>query len=283
MHNIEHQSLIKDSTQRQWLDGRIKSKLLERVAISVKHLKHARQALQAFVDDQINSQDQSDWMRGELTRLTPLNWQHGLHETLSKEVDAGQQLQQYLRPYLDHLGMKGGRLDIQLHAQEHDAKQWHEHCWDVSELLVSSSLGEPFRKLSGVASSGGELSRFALALKASGTFALSAQTAVFNEVDVGGETGWCVAELLARMEKNRQVFVVSHLPQVAPCAQHQISILKSKRDGRTMTDLAFLKPHERPADLARMFGSVNGESLEHAQQMLHKAITIQQGQMCLIK
>jgi len=427
----EHQSLMKDTTQRQWLDNRIKPKLLKDTATTFTHLKHARQALQAFVADQGESQAQSNWMRAELTRLEPLNLRDGLHEALSKKVDmgqhiahiqqagaqaaqlldegesnvrsllsqalheiqglsdyheglaesvnlleqvdtllgevsphlqdaqdlaldmaslqesdtelailresmsrhqcdeqglmdlmqdwqqrldhldtaewdesrlkkelsdaeniyqqaatslhqarmkAGQQLQHDLRPYLDRLGMKGMRLDIQLHAQENHHEKWQAHGWDVLDVLISSNPGEPFRPLAEVAS-GGELSRFALALKASGVFDLSPQTAVFDEVDVGvgGETGWCVGELLARMGKNRQVFVVSHLPQVAACAQHQISILKGERDGRTMTDLAFLQAHERPAELARMLGGVNDESLEHAQQMLHKAIAIQQG------
>ncbi|MDQ6974592.1 MAG: DNA repair protein RecN, partial [Mariprofundaceae bacterium] len=111
------------------------------------------------------------------------------------------------------------------------------------------------------------------------------QTAVFDEVDVGvgGETAWCVGELLARMGQKRQVFVVSHLPQVAACAQHQISILKREHDGRTITSLASMQEHERPAELARMLGGVNPESLEHAQHMLHKANAIQQEQMCLIQ
>jgi len=433
----EHQSLMKDSTQRQWLDARVNPELRSNITTCFKNLKDARQALQAFMQAQGESQAQSDWMRAELTRLEPLNLHEGLHDTLSKEVEAGQhiaqiqqagaqaaqllddgetnvrsllsqalheiqnlaeyheglaesvtlleqvdallgevsphlqdaqevaldmasleaadhqlailresmsrhqcdeqglmdlmqqwqqrldqldtaewdearlnkaladastayqhaahalhqarikageQLQYDLRPYLDRLGMQGMRLDIQLHAQENDSKAWQSHGWDALDLLVSSNPGEPFRKLSDVAS-GGELSRFALALKASGTLDLSPQTAVFDEVDVGvgGETAWCVGELLARMGKNRQVFVVSHLPQVAACAQHQISILKSERDGRTITDLAFMQAHERPAELARMLGGVNPESLEHAQQMLQKANAMQQEQMCLLK
>ncbi|MDQ6991812.1 MAG: DNA repair protein RecN [Mariprofundaceae bacterium] len=433
----EHQSLMKDTTQRQWLDARVKSKLLENTATCFKQLKHAEQGLQSFLAEQGESQAQSNWMRSELTRLQGLNLQDGLHDTLSKEVEAGQhiaqiqhagaqaaqllddgettvrsllsqvlheiqclsdyhdglaesvtlleqvdallgevsphlqdaqevaldmeslqeadhqlailresmsrhqcdeqglidlmeqwqqrldhldtaewdesrlnkafadaksayqqaatalhqarikagqQLQHDLRPYLDRLGMQGMRLDIQLHAQQDDYKAWQQYGWDMLDLLVSSNPGEPFRKLADVAS-GGELSRFALALKASGTFDLSPQTAVFDEVDVGvgGETAWCVGELLTRMGANKQVFVISHLPQVAACAQHQISILKAERDGRTITDLACLQEHERPAELARMLGGVNNESLEHAQQMFHKASSIQQGQMCLLK
>ncbi|MDQ6955970.1 MAG: hypothetical protein Q9M21_02120, partial [Mariprofundaceae bacterium] len=63
----------------------------------------------------------------------------------------------------------------------------------------------------------------------------------------------------------------------ASCAQHQISILKTQREDRTITDLAILPSHERAAEIARMLGGVDAESLEHAKQMLHKGQVLYEG------
>ena len=181
-----------------------------------------------------------------------------------------------LRPYLDRLGMAGMQVKVELSPSQDDAKAWHSSGWDYMSFMLSSNPGEPFRALAQVAS-GGELSRLVLALKACGAFIHAPAIAVFDEVDVGigGETAWCVGELLAAMGKERQVFVVSHLPQVAACAQHQISILKTQREGRTITDLMLLQSHERDAEIARMLGGVDAESLDHARQMLNKGQQLQ--------
>jgi len=178
-----------------------------------------------------------------------------------------------LRPYLDRLGMAGMRISIELDAEvgEQEITRWSQYGWDRVGFMLSSNPGEPFRTLAQVAS-GGELSRLVLSLKASGAFVHAPAIAVFDEVDVGigGETAWCVGELLSAMGRERQVFVVSHLPQVAVCAQHQVSILKGQCEGRTVTDLAVLQADERVAEIARMLGGLDTESLEHAKQMLEK-------------
>lgn len=183
-----------------------------------------------------------------------------------------------LRPYLDRLGMAGMQVKVELACMQDQRAAWGISGWDNMTFMLSSNPGEPFRPLAQVAS-GGELSRLVLSLKACGAFIHAPAIAVFDEVDVGigGETAWCVGELLAAMSKERQVFVVSHLPQVASCAQYQISILKIQREDRTITDLAILAPHERVAEIARMLGGVDAESLEHAKQMLHKGQIIYEG------
>jgi len=191
-------------------------------------------------------------------------------------VEAMDALVLALRPYLDRLGMAGMQVKIDLIENKDQRKAWHAHGWDTMQFMLSSNPGEPFRALTQVAS-GGELSRLVLSLKACGAFIHAPDIAVFDEVDVGigGETAWCVGELLAAMGKERQLFVVSHLPQVAACAQHQISILKTQREGRTVTDLKLLQSHERDTEIARMLGGVDEESLEHARQMLSKGNRLQ--------
>jgi DNA repair protein RecN (Recombination protein N) len=233
--------------------------------------------LQALMQDwqqRLSLLDTADWDEAALKEKLVAAEQdyRGKAKALTAlRAEAGAKLIAALRPYLDKLGMKGMQVQIDIVSREEESNQWHAHGWDEIRFMLSSNPGEPFRDLGNVAS-GGELSRLVLSLKACGAFIHAPANAVFDEVDVGigGETAWCVGELLAAMGKERQVFVVSHLPQVAACAHHQISILKTQREGRTITDLEVLSEHERRAEIARMLGGTNSESIEHAMQMLEK-------------
>lgn len=178
-------------------------------------------------------------------------------------------LAERLRPFLDRLALKGMQVRIDVTAGT-DETAWSEHGVDTVRFMAASNPGEPFRELAAIAS-GGELSRFVLALKGCGALAQAPQVAVFDEVDVGigGETAWCVGELLAAMGKERQVLVVSHLPQVAACAGQQVRI--AKREGeRTVTRIEVLDEQARLAEMARMLGGADDQSLAHAGQMLER-------------
>ncbi len=223
--------------------------------------------------------DTADWDESALqSALAQAEKDYVHHAGLVSQLrqQAASELASDLRPYLDRLGMKGMKLKVEIKTHSERPEQWHASGWDEIVFMLSSNPGEPFRALAQVAS-GGELSRLVLSLKACGAFINAPAIAVFDEVDVGigGETAWCVGELLAAMGKERQVFVVSHLPQVAACAQHQISILKTQREGRTITDLEVLRANERPAEIARMLGGADSESMEHAMQMLAKGQSFQ--------
>ncbi len=181
---------------------------------------------------------------------------------LSSEKLAG-----LLRPFLDRLALAGMQVCFDVLTEKNES-DWGPYGWDRVGIKIMSNPGEPWRDLAAVAS-GGELSRLVLALKGCGALAGMPHIAVFDEVDtgIGGETAWCVGELLAQMGKERQVLVISHLPQVASCADHQIVICKSEKEGRTITGLEPVEDQSRQAEIARMLGGV-GESLQHARDML---------------
>jgi len=190
-----------------------------------------------------------------------------LSDTRLKE---GGELAKELKPFLDRLGLEGMQIRIEIEAQENKT-DWHDYGWDRLQFVASSNPGEPFRPLAGIAS-GGELSRFVLALKGCGALVNAPQIAVFDEVDVGigGETAWCVGELLAAMGRERQLLVVSHLPQVAACADHQVRIRKGVEGDRTLTRLEHLDEEKRQEEIARMLGGANDKSLQHAVEMLKR-------------
>lgn len=191
-------------------------------------------------------------------------------EASKVRMEKGTKLAKELRPFLDRLGLKGMQVEIEV-IEVAERSGWTSSGWDNLQLMASSNPGEPFRPLTTIAS-GGELSRFVLALKGCGALVNAPQIAVFDEVDVGigGETAWCVGELLASMSRERQLLVVSHLPQVASCADHQITIHKDEEDGRTVTRLASVSADKRQSEIARMLGGANEQSLLHAEEMLKR-------------
>ncbi|HCS13709.1 MAG: DNA repair protein RecN [Zetaproteobacteria bacterium CG06_land_8_20_14_3_00_59_53] len=182
---------------------------------------------------------------------------------------SGRQLVQGLRPFLDRLALAGMQLDIVVNDRPDDEAVWGAHGSDTLSFMAASNPGEPFRELAAVAS-GGEMSRLVLALKGCGAMRVMPQIAVFDEVDtgIGGETAWCVGELLSAMGEVRQVLVISHLPQVAACAAQQVHIFKEQKNGRTVSALKVLNAEARQEELARMLGGSNERSLEHAMEML---------------
>jgi DNA repair protein RecN (Recombination protein N) len=193
-----------------------------------------------------------------------------LHQARKKAADT---LIKNLRPFLDQLGLKNMQLKACITAKA-DKQAWKADGWDDIQLLAAANIGEPFKSLVDTAS-GGELSRLVLALKGCGALENEPDTVICDEVDVGigGETGWCVGELLRHMGSERQVLVVSHLPQVAACAHHQVAIEKSVVNQRTRTLLNPLDNQMREKEIARMLGGINDKSLTHAQQMLTRGTT----------
>ncbi len=175
-----------------------------------------------------------------------------------------------LRPVLDRLALAGMQVRFDIEPFE-DESGWRADGRDAICMLLMSNPGEPWRPLASVAS-GGELSRLVLALKGSGVVADMPPIAVFDEVDtgIGGETAWCVGQLLAAMGRERQVLVISHLAQVAACADHHRVIRKAEQDGRMTTEVEAIAEDARQPEIARMLGGQDAEALKHAARLLRR-------------
>ena len=164
---------------------------------------------------------------------------------------------------------------------------------DEVTWLLGANPGEPVLPLTKVAS-GGELARTMLAVRlvlggASGRDGASAQTRegesagqdalsrtlVFDEVDagVGGEAAVAVGRALAELTRHHQVLVVTHLPQVAAFAHHQIAVRKHEQDGRTVATVEHLDREARVVELARMLSGRPGSATarRHAEELLAAA------------
>jgi DNA repair protein RecN (Recombination protein N) len=179
---------------------------------------------------------------------------------------------------MQQLGMAGGRFEVQLHAQ--DERQ--SFGLESAEFLVAGHAGSTPRPLGKVAS-GGELSRIALAIaittsqlaQGGDDTKAGAGTLIFDEVDagVGGAVADTVGRLMKQLGRDRQVMAVTHLPQVAACADHHFVVSKALRDGTTRSDVQPVAGEARVAEIARMLGGERqtGTTLAHAQELLSVA------------
>lgn len=145
---------------------------------------------------------------------------------------------------------------------------------DRVEFEISTNPGAPFGPLTKIAS-GGEMSRFILALKVALAEAGSAGTMIFDEVDrgVGGAVASAIGERLARLAEQSQVLVVTHSPQVAARASHHYRIEKSHGHDGMRTNVRKLSVEERREEIARMLSgaSITEEARAQAARLLDAA------------
>ncbi|CAK6687689.1 DNA repair protein RecN [Synechococcus sp. BA-124 BA4] len=143
---------------------------------------------------------------------------------------------------------------------------------DAIGFLFSANPGQPLAPLQEVAS-GGEMSRFLLALKTCLAAADPHVTLLFDEIDSGvsGRVSGAIAALLRRLAEHRQVFCVTHQPLVAAMAQHHFRVSKQVEAGRTRTGVTALQDSgERERELAELAGGDSGETRSYVASLLQQ-------------
>ena len=165
------------------------------------------------------------------------------------------------------LGMQGGRFEVQLDKVEVPTASGME----TVNFLVAGHPGSTPRPVGKVAS-GGELSRIALAIAVTTSQLGTAQTLIFDEVDsgVGGAVAETVGRLMKQLGQDRQVLAVTHLPQVAACADHHLVVSKHNDAQGTASQVQALSADARVNEIARMLGGekVSDTTRAHAREML---------------
>jgi DNA repair protein RecN (Recombination protein N) len=165
------------------------------------------------------------------------------------------------------LGMQGGRFEVALQR----LAEPQAHGWEQVEFLVAGHAGVTPRPVGKVAS-GGELSRIALAISVITSRLGRAPTLIFDEVDagVGGAVAHTVGQLLRQLGHDRQVLAVTHLPQVAACADQHLLVSKQRAGRQTISAVQPIATDARVSELARMLGGGDSSavSLAHARELL---------------
>lgn len=150
--------------------------------------------------------------------------------------------------------------------------QWGPHGMDRVEFEISTNPGAPFGPLVKIAS-GGELSRFILALKVALSEQGTAPTMIFDEIDrgVGGAVASAIGERLQRLAEGAQVVIVTHSPQVAARGAAHLLIAKSTSGMVTRTSVHQLGDGERREEIARMLSGA--EVTEEARAQADRLLT----------
>ncbi len=151
-----------------------------------------------------------------------------------------------------------------------DLSGFNETGKDAVDIYFSANKGvklQPFR----IAASGGELSRFLLAIKKILSDRLDKRTIIFDEIDsgIGGKTSELLAEFIHDIGKYHQVLCISHLPQIASYADRHFSIEKISGSNNSEVKVKILDENERRVEIARMLSGSNTElALQHADELI---------------
>ena len=202
----------------------------------------------------------------EEQHIATLKKANQLHKVREKVISA---LDKKLTNFMHELGMPNGRFSITLTT----ADTFFANGNDELSFLFSANKGGDFGQLKKVAS-GGELSRIMLAVKAIMAEHTALPTIMFDEIDTGvsGEISQKMGDIMKQMSQNRQVFAITHLPQIAAKGAYHFKVFKEDSKGKTTTHLKLLTEEERIVELSEMLeGKNSGASARnHAIELLRK-------------
>ncbi|MGM0443150.1 MAG: DNA repair protein RecN [Fibrobacterota bacterium] len=181
--------------------------------------------------------------------------------------EAAEFLDRQITGKMAFLGFRGGAFLTDFIARDEPGE------WGLSDpvFMVRTNRGEPFMRLSETAS-GGEISRIMLAIKVILAENDPVPILVFDEIDtgVGGTLAAAIAEEIVSLSQHHQLFVISHLQQIASRADNHYAVYKTEKEGRVITQIRELSSAERVDEIARMLGDESDLSREHARKILEE-------------
>jgi DNA repair protein RecN (Recombination protein N) len=189
---------------------------------------------------------------------------------------AARKLERALLQELRPLGMSGVQFQVQIQAGSPTAEGV-----DQVSFWFSPNPGEPLQPLADIAS-GGEMSRFLLALKAVFSRVDPVATLVFDEIDVGvsGKVAQAIAAKLHQLARSHQVLCVTHQPLIAALADHHLRVHKVVQEGRTCVRVDPLGEEERREELAQLAaGHSAQEAMSFVEALLKQAAQLRQLQL----
>jgi len=191
-------------------------------------------------------------------------------EALSKKrKESSLKLEKTIERELKELGISNVRFECRVQDSEITPNGT-----DKVTFYISPNLGEELKPLADIVSSG-EAARVMLALKKALTKVDPVPVLIFDEIDaqIGGRLGAITGKKLKELSADRQVILITHLPQIASFADRHLKVEKSVKDKKTVTEVIKLEGAERAKELARMMSGENETdiALKHAKDMLSKA------------
>jgi len=195
-------------------------------------------------------------------------------ELSSVRREAAQALGPAVEAELAEVALRGARFRAELLPRDAVPDALSASGFDEAELLFSANPGQELRPLASTAS-GGELSRVMLSLRNAASRGGGGRTLVFDEIDtgIGGQVASRVGARLKKLSAVSQVVCVTHLPQVAACADHHLQVVKRPSGGTVATGVKPLSKQDRIDELARMISGsrVTGQARAHARSLIERA------------
>lgn len=234
--------------------------------VEPEELLSKQQDIETEIASQFLSDEAIEDLENELQEYQK-KWQKIADKITQKRQQSIILLNEKITQAMQGLSMTGGAFDIRLHPE----KGFSPNGQESVEFHVRSNPGMPFYPLGKVAS-GGELARISLAISVILSMKSSLPTLIFDEVDtgVGGAVAEMIGKHLQELSDGRQVFCVTHLPQVASFGHHHFAVAKAKSEHHTETQIKKLSQEERVQEIARMLGGVKltEATFNHAREML---------------
>lgn len=211
-------------------------------------------------------------LKGELATLKNayLTAANNLHNCRQKAAD---DLNTKVQNELQFLKM--GKAEFRVLIEKTDEEHWSESGFDIVCFEVKTNAGQPFGPLNKIAS-GGELSRFMLALKVNLAQQSGLETLIFDEIDsgIGGSTAEAVGNRLYKLSQKVQVMAVTHAPQVASFSTTHFKVFKKTQNDTTVTEIIRLNENEKREEIARMLSGeeISNEARAAAEKLIEKPI-----------
>ncbi|MDI6757700.1 MAG: DNA repair protein RecN, partial [Endomicrobiia bacterium] len=179
---------------------------------------------------------------------------------------------------LQTLGLPKAVFSVNIIPIEAEPQKWPPHGSEDIEFMFSANPGERPRPLADIIS-GGEMSRFMLAIKTVGAASSdSSGIMIFDEIDAGlsGPAGQTVGAKLCSLASFNQIIAITHLPQIAAFASRHFFVEKSESAGRTLMRVRRLVSEEIRPEMARMLSGrkITDTALRHADELIRQAKTV---------
>lgn len=269
---------INEVEERLSLIGSLKKKYGGAIPEILEYAEKSRRELEAIS----SSEEEIEKLKTQYRDAVKIAKETAL-DLSEKRKSAAKNLEESVMRELSDLGMKGTVFRVSIKREispegeiEHESKKYmlYPHGLDRIEFLLSANEGEDLRQLRRVAS-GGEMSRIMLAIKKVILSADIVESLIFDEVDagIGGKIAEVVGKKLKSLARERQVLVVTHLPQIAALSDLHFNVQKESVSSRAVTLVKRLNRGEKVREIARMLAGekVTDLSIKHAEEMVRLA------------
>ena len=254
-----------------WLNQRIASAqdLARKHHLPIEKLPELTRELKIELETLVNNEENAEDLNRELDQKRS-DYLNSARQLSANRQETALSLSAQITQVMQQLSMEGGQFSIQVDVLETETG-FRASGINTISYLVSANQGQPLKPLNKVAS-GGELSRISLAIQVILCESSRIPTLIFDEVDsgVGGAVAEIIGKKLRWLGENRQVFCVTHLPQVASQAHHHYRVEKTKKTDDTTADVIALTNEERLEEIARMLGgkTITEHTRAHASEMI---------------